>query len=238
MQAIILAGGFGTRLKHIIPDIPKPMAPLQGVPFLHYLVEYLAKHGITEIVFSTHYLSEQIENYFKNLNAPELKFSFVREVEPLGTGGAIINALKNSSAKGDVLIINGDTFLDIDYNEFLKAHIKINRSHNANLSLALSEVADTARYGRVDVDGSKITAFREKGEVGKGLINAGNYLVNADWLLTQTFPEKFSFETDFLFPQISIIQPSYYVASNYFIDIGIPEDYARAQVEIPQRINL
>jgi D-glycero-alpha-D-manno-heptose 1-phosphate guanylyltransferase len=234
MQAIILAGGFGTRLKHILPDIPKPMAPLQGKPFLHYIVEYLSKQGVTEFVFSTHYLSEQIESYFIELQktSPNLSFKFAYEAEALGTGGAILNSINLSNANGDVLVLNGDTFVEMDYQKFISEH----KNNNSKISLALREVDDTARYGRVEVNGKHITAFREKGLGGLGLINAGNYIIDADWFKQQHLPQKFSFETDFLFPKIAEIKPTYFVASSYFIDIGIPEDYARAQVEIPQMV--
>jgi len=215
MKAVILAGGFGTRLKHILPNTPKPMADINGKPFLQLLINYLEKQGFTEFVISTHYLKEQIASYFE----AQSNISFAPEDEPLGTGGAILNSIKNLS--GDVAVINGDTFLEIDFASFWAAH-------KGRLTLALREVDDTSRYGRVEVDGQKITAFTEKGQGGKGYINGGNYIVNCEWLRAQNLPQKFSFETDFMVK----LHPEYYITNGYFIDIGVPEDYERAHAEL------
>jgi D-glycero-alpha-D-manno-heptose 1-phosphate guanylyltransferase len=215
MKAIILAGGFGTRLRHILPNTPKPMADINGAPFLEVLINYLEKQGFDEFVISVHYLKEQIINYF----ADRANISFASEDEPLGTGGAILNSIKNLS--GDVAVINGDTFLEIDFAKFWACH-------KGELTLALREVSDTARYGRVEVDGQKITAFTEKGIGGKGYINGGNYIVNCEWLRAQNLPEKFSFEADFMVN----LHPEYYVTNGYFIDIGVPEDYERAKHDL------
>ena len=103
--------------------------------------------------------------------------------------------------------------------------------------MALREVENTSRYGKVEVDKNHIIAFKEKGIGGKGLINAGTYIINTNWLLKQNFPEVFSFESDFIFPKINIISPSYFIANGYFIDIGIPEDYLKAQYEIPKKFS-
>lgn len=215
MRAVILAGGFGTRLKHILPNTPKPMADIGGKPFLQLLVDYLRAQGFDQFVLSVHYLQEQISEHF----AGQAGVRIAAEAEPLGTGGAILNSIANLS--GDVAIINGDTFLEIDFAKFWAAH-------KGKLTLALREVPDTARYGRVEVDGKKIVAFTEKGVAGKGMINGGNYIVNCEWLRAQNLPEKFSFEADFMMN----LQPEYFVTNGYFIDIGIPEDYARAQNEL------
>lgn len=222
MKAIILAGGFGTRLKHVLPDVPKPMADINGQPFLEVLINYLKKQGFNEFVLSVHHMREQIIEYFKGM--PGVTFAI--EEEPLGTGGAILNSIKQAGVTGDVAVLNGDSFLEINYKEFFKHH------KGKNFSLALREVEDTARYGRVETEGDIITDFKEKGIHGKGFINAGYYIINAYWMLKQGLPEKFSVETDFLLPKIKEIKPGYFVVDNYFIDIGIPEDYKRAQDEL------
>ncbi len=222
MKAIILAGGFGTRLKQVLPNVPKPMADINGEPFLEVLIRYLKTQGFNEFVLSIHHMSEQITEHFKG----ERGISFAIEEEPLGTGGAILHSIKQAGVTGNVAVLNGDSFLQIDYKEFFKAH------EFKNLSLALREVEDTERYGRAEVDGTVITDFREKGVKGKGLINTGYYIINAYWMLKQNLPEKFSFELDFLLPRIKEITPGYFTVENYFIDIGIPEDYAKAQKQL------
>ena len=222
MKAIILAGGFGTRLKHVLPNVPKPMAPINGKPFLEVLINYLKKQGFNEFILSVHHMREQIIEHF----AGEPGISFAIEEEPLGTGGAILNSIKQSGVTGNVAVLNGDSFLKIDYKKFFETH------KNKNFSIALQEVPDTNRYGRIEVDGDIISDFREKGIQGKGLINTGYYIINASWFLKQNLPDKFSIESDFLLPNIKQIKPGYYMVDNYFIDIGIPEDYARAQNEL------
>ncbi|PIR32836.1 MAG: D-glycero-D-manno-heptose 1-phosphate guanosyltransferase [Alphaproteobacteria bacterium CG11_big_fil_rev_8_21_14_0_20_44_7] len=221
MKAIILAGGFGTRLKHILPNTPKPMADINGKPFLAVLIDYLQKQGIEEFVLSTYYLKQQIHDYFEN----SAHISFAEEAEPLGTGGAILNSINKANLSGDVIIINGDTFLELDYRKFMAAH-------SGNFSIALREVPDTARYGRVNVQDGKVQNFTEKGVKGKGCINGGSYIINCEWLKSQNLPQKLSFETDFMIPNIAKIHANYIIADGYFIDIGIPEDYERAQNEL------
>jgi len=222
MKAIILAGGFGTRLKHVLPDTPKPMADINGTPFLEVLIKYLRGQGFDEFVLSVHHMREQIIDYFKGGRG----ISFAIEEEPLGTGGAILNSIKQAGVTGNVAVLNGDSFLEIDYKKFFAAH------GDKNFSLALREVEDTGRYGRVEVEGDIITDFREKGIHGKGFINAGYYILNAYWMLKQGLPDRFSLESDFLLPKIKQIKPGYFTVKNYFIDIGIPEDYAKAQNEL------
>jgi len=222
MKAIILAGGLGTRLKDVVPDMPKPMADMNGRPFLEVLIEHLKKQGFNEFVLSVHHLREQIIEYFKGIPG----ISFAVEEEPLGTGGAILNSIKQAGVTGNVAVLNGDSLLKIDHAEFFRKH------GNSNFSLALREVDDTSRYGRVEIDGDTITSFTEKGVTGRGLISAGYYIINAYWLLKQNLPEKFSLETDLLLPKIQDIKPSYFIATDYFVDIGVPEDYKRAKEEM------
>ncbi|MES2219126.1 MAG: nucleotidyltransferase family protein [Pseudomonadota bacterium] len=223
MQAIILAGGFGTRLRSVLADVPKPMAPLHGKPFLAYLLYYLKGQGVTDVALSVHYLREQIEAYFGN-SYKEISIQYAVEERPLGTGGAIIKSLPLTDPSRPVFVLNGDTFLQMDYRAMLVMH----HQHGGLLSMALRSVDDCSRYGVVMTENNVITAFKEQGGSYPGLINAGVYLLNANLFRGRSFPEQFSFERDFLFPEVASIKPQAFVVEDYFIDIGVPEDYERA----------
>ena len=230
-EAIILAGGFGTRLKHIVSDVPKPMAPVGGEPFLSVLFERLQCAGIERVILSTGYLHEKIEDFYGDKYG-SLSLVYSRETTPLGTGGAIQLGL-NHSCTNDVLVLNGDTLFDIDFSAFYSFH----RERKATLSVALRNVDDVTRYGSVETDNeSRIVSFTEKNQVsGAGLINGGIYLLNKKWFLGLNMPEQFSFEKDVL-EKIYQDNRFYGLAFNaYFIDIGVPEDYFRAQTEINPR---
>jgi D-glycero-alpha-D-manno-heptose 1-phosphate guanylyltransferase len=224
MQAIILAGGFGTRLRSVLADVPKPMAPIHDKPFLAYLMDYLIEQGVTEFVLSVHYLREQIESYFQNFYRG-VPVRYAVEEKPLGTGGAIVNSLRQfSDGSLPVFVVNGDTFLKMDYREMFLRH----RVSSPLMSMALRKVSDCSRYGVVVTEGDFVTAFHEQGGVHPGLINAGVYLLDPGLFQGFLVGEEFSFERDFLFPNISVIGPGAFVVDEYFIDIGVPEDYARA----------
>jgi len=224
--AIILAGGFGTRLRAVIQDVPKPMAPVRGKPFLAYQVHYLQEAGIERVIFSTGYLSEQIERYFTEHPSP-LQFRFSHEESPLGTGGGIRKAMQLTEDK-DVLVLNGDSFFELALPEFFKFHA----SHPDCHSLALREVTDVSRYGSVHLNAEQeIIQFGEKIQEQKaGLINAGVYLLNrADFLRETPVDKAFSIEQDY-FQQLAGSGRLYGKAfSSYFIDIGLPDDYQKAQ---------
>lgn len=219
MKAVILAGGFGTRLKSVIADIPKPMAPVNGRPFLEILVKRLVCRGITDIVLSVGYKQEVVSDYFGNGSSLGAIINYSSEDTPLGTGGAIRKVMEQYD--DDLYVVmNGDSFFDNDIPELLACH----HSKQASITLALAEVADKSRYGSVDLspDGA-VCGFAEKGGSGFGLINAGTYVVgrrSKDFL-----PEGVcSFENDILPGMIGkglfgIHQ------KGAFIDIGIPEDY-------------
>lgn len=231
-QAVILSGGFGTRLSHIVSDVPKPMAPISGKPFLDYVVENLKKQNFDSFIFLTGYKSEIIENHFRNLNGAV----FIKEETPLGTGGAILNALKY--IKDEFFVINGDTFFDIDFSlleEFSK-------DKPSGITLRYSN--NIERYGFVEIDENyKIKSFIEKGEMPKnridGYINGGIYYLKKETL--EPFAKlyknkKVSLESE-IFPQL-IAEAKLYALpiGGCFIDIGIPEDYYRAQELIPHWI--
>lgn len=228
MQAIILAGGFGTRLSQVLPNIPKPMAPIAEKPFLAYLLDYLQQQGVTQVIFSVHHLAEQIQNYF-NDNYHGLTISYVHEAKPLGTGGAMAYALSTMQTNQPIFVLNGDTFVQVDYRAMFAAQ----QQHAKALMLALRPVPDCTRYGKVITQDDLIAGFKEKGETGPGLINAGVYLLQPDLFSQFNLPEVFSFEQDFLIRYLDKLQPGFFIANDYFIDIGIPEDYARADRELP-----
>lgn len=228
MQAIILAGGFGTRLQAVVKDKPKPMAPIAKRPFLFYLLSYLKKHHFSDIVLSVGYLKEQIEEYFGN-NFLGLNIKYAIENEPLGTGGAIINSLKLIDESKPVVILNGDTFLEIDYQKLIANHQK----NKANFTIALKEMNDCSRYGKVEINQNDIiTDFKEKSNnQEQGFINSGIYVINPKIFdkYKNKLTKEFSFEAGFLAKFTKELEINAFKVTNYFIDIGIPEDYQRAQ---------
>lgn len=224
MKAVILAGGFGTRLKSIIHDIPKPMAPVTGRPFLEYVLDKLVGCGIEEIILSVGYRAEVIRNHFGDVYRG-VPIRYAVETEPLGTGGAIAFACREESKDEPCLVINGDTFLDIDYQKLFAWY----RTSPSSVALVLRKLHDISRYGAVITEGEHITGFAEKGKTGTGTINAGVYIINPSVFQKFGLPEKFSFETDFLQPFCSTLMPRAFIFDGYFIDIGIPEDYDKAK---------
>lgn len=225
-EAIILAGGLGTRLRSAVPDLPKCMAPVAGEPFLWYVVNYLRMQGIEKIIFSLGYMHEVILNWLQQ-EFPTLNYDYVVEEEPLGTGGAIQLALQKAET-GHVFIANGDTMFKFDAAAMLHQHIE----KKAACTLALKPMQYFDRYGVVEVtDQQKITSFKEKQYYESGLINAGLYLIDKVSFLSRNFPVKFSFEKDYLEKFVEEDIFSGLSRDAYFIDIGIPEDYNRAQSE-------
>lgn len=231
-EAIILAGGLGTRLRSVISDLPKCMAPVAGKPFLHYVINYYQKQGIEKFIFSLGYKHEIITDYLEK-HFSFIISSFSIESEPLGTGGAIQLACGKASEK-NVLVLNGDTFFRTDTNKLNEVH----KRNSSSCTLALKPMHEFDRYGVVEMDsGNRITGFKEKQYYLDGNINGGVYLLNVNDFLKEEFPKKFSFEKDYL--EICYNNKKMYglVQDEYFIDIGIPEDYERAQTELPQNIH-
>ena len=229
MQAIILAGGFGTRLRSVLPDVPKPMAPLHGKPFLAYLLRYLQQQGVRDVVLSVHHMRAQIEDYF-GASYADIDLQYAVEEQPLGTGGAILHALPLIDPSRPVFILNGDTFLKMDYRAMLVAH----HQRGCSLSLALRHVEDCSRYGAVLLAQNTVVEFQEKGVPGPGLINAGVYVLHPRLFRGYQLPPQFSFETEFLYKHVAALNPQAFVVDDYFIDIGVPEDYARAHLDFAQ----
>ena len=227
-EAIILAGGFGTRLQGVVKDVPKPMAPVNGRPFLTYILDYLIEYQYNKVILSVGYLHEKIEAYFGN-QYKSLEIDYAVETEPLGTGGGILFAM-SKCVTDNVLVINGDTMFKVDLAEFEQFHAE----KNALLSIVLREVEDVSRYGSVTIGNDNlIVLFAEKQVTfGRGYINGGVYLINRELFRKYPQPQKFSFEKDLMTRFYR--QELFYAMSSdgYFIDIGIPEDYARAQQEL------
>jgi D-glycero-alpha-D-manno-heptose 1-phosphate guanylyltransferase len=222
MEAVLLAGGMGTRLQSVVQDLPKCMAPVAGKPFLDYLLTTLETAGFRHLILSLGYKHEAVEEWIAGRSSP-LKISIVIENEPLGTGGAVKLALSQATQKS-VFVLNGDTFLGLDYRKMWSFHEKT----TAIATLALKEMVDFDRYGVVEIDANfRIVRFREKQYCKQGYINGGVYLVDRNTF--NGFPEKFSLEKDFFETNVESGQLSAFATKGYFIDIGIPEDYNRAQ---------
>jgi D-glycero-alpha-D-manno-heptose 1-phosphate guanylyltransferase len=223
MEAIILAGGLGTRLRDIIKDIPKPMAPINGTPFLHYIFEWLSNYPVNNVVLSVGYKAEVILNHF-NTNYNGIIIKYANENTPLGTGGAIKNAL-NKTVEDDILIINGDTYFPIDLNRFADFH----QSHKSDISIALKHMTDFDRYGSVKLLNNKIISFDEKQYLKEGLISGGIYIINKKAINLNCVPDVFSFETEILEKFANKGSINGMVFNNTFIDIGVPADYNKAR---------
>lgn len=225
MEAIVLAGGFGTRLREVVSDLPKPMAPIAGQPFLEILLSTLARKGFTRIVLSLGFMAEKIITHF---GESYVGMHLVYEVEsqPLGTGGAIRAALTRCESD-HVFIFNGDTYLDLEVDEL--ESLWQARHHPV---IVVRKVPDTARFGRVEMSDGRINAFLEKGMSGAGLINAGCYVLPKGALDDFALGQPFSLETEFFIKYLQRIRFDGFVTHGQFIDIGVPDDYVLAQTAL------
>lgn len=222
MEAIVLAGGFGTRLRHIVPDVPKPMAPVDGRPFLEILLSLLARKGFARIVLSLGYMAEKISTHFGD-RYRGVEILYEVEDQPLGTGGAIRAALGHCQAD-HVYVFNGDTYLDLEVEA-----LEVRWMERRDPLMVVREVPDAARYGRVELLHGRVAAFREKGEVGPGMINAGCYVLPRSLLDAYAIGRNFSLETEFFATNLQTTWIEGFVTRGLFIDIGVPEDYSLAQ---------
>jgi D-glycero-alpha-D-manno-heptose 1-phosphate guanylyltransferase len=233
-EAVILAGGLGTRLRSAVPDLPKCMAPVDGKPFLSYLIDYFVGQGIEKFIFALGYKSESIEDYLR-ANMPghlpdgrPSSYQLSIEREPLGTGGAIRLACTLSAA-ATVLVLNGDTFFRIRPDRLATFH----QQQDAECTLCLKPMENFDRYGVVELGaGDRVVQFQEKRFYKSGLINGGVYALDRARFLQKDLPSTFSFEKDYLERDSPGLLLFGLVQDEYFIDIGIPEDYQRAQLEI------
>ena len=226
-EAIILAGGLGTRLRPAVPDLPKCMAPVAGRPFLYYVISYFAKQGIEKFIFSLGYKHQVIEKYISS-EFDTIQYTFCVEEKPLGTGGAIRLACAHATEKTTV-VLNGDTFFRIDLDKLAPFH----HMCGADCTLSLKPMKNFNRYGVVTLNKDySIQSFREKDYYEEGLINGGIYALNVGKFQSENLPEVFSFERDYLEAYYKKRRMYGVIQDEYFIDIGIPEDYMRAQTEL------
>ena len=223
-HAVVLAGGFGTRLRSVVSEVPKPMAPIHGRPFLGYLLAALAERGVTAVTLAVGYKGELIEARLGDrLHGLALTYSYERE--PLGTGGAVALALADRPRDSPVWVLNGDTYFDCD----LAAVARTHHAAAADVTLALKYVDPADRYGLVETWGERIVRFREKRPGAGGLINAGVYLLQPAALGRFDLPRRFSLERDLFEAHLDGLRLAGATQDGYFVDIGVPEDYARAQ---------
>ena len=230
MEAIILAGGFGTRLREMVPDFPKPMAPVAGRPFLEILLTSLSRKGFRHVVLSLGYMADKVVTHFGD-HFSGIALDYEIELTPLGTGGAIRQAMSHCHAD-HVFVFNGDTYINLEAQD-VEDHWQ---KHRAPIIVAC-EVPDTARYGRLDIERGRVLGFVEKGETGPGLINAGCYVLPNTIINDFPLDESFSLEADFLAKAVGKQRFDLFVSKGHFIDIGVPEDYVRAQTELARVCN-
>lgn len=223
MEAVVLAGGFGTRLRSVINDVPKPMAPVRNRPFLEYILNWLSEYSIRRIVISTGFKAESISSYFGQ-DFHGIAIEYAREEKPLGTGGGIMNSLTHVQ-EDNIIIINGDTYFPVDLDALMSCH----RMSGVAVTIAIKKMTDAGRYGTVIMNKDNgIVQFHEKSFHEGGLINGGVYVIKKSFLKEMDLQESFSFEKDVLERYADGTFAKGLIFDYPFIDIGIPEDYIKA----------
>jgi D-glycero-alpha-D-manno-heptose 1-phosphate guanylyltransferase len=226
IDVIILAGGLGTRLKGIVPDLPKALSPVNGRPFLDYILDFLEESGaVNNVIFAVSYMADQIIERYARRSKYNFKILFSREQTLLGTGGAIKRALHHVTTD-DVMVFNGDSYVDFDFKKLIATH----REESAIMTVVLKEVENPDRYGTAYLNSkSRITSFNEKRSgVGKQFINTGVYILERKLFDLIEENKIVSLEKELI--PVFIKQGIYgYVTHGKFIDIGIPETYIAAQ---------
>jgi D-glycero-alpha-D-manno-heptose 1-phosphate guanylyltransferase len=231
-EAIVLAGGLGTRLQSAVPDLPKCLAPVAGRSFLEYLLVCYRKQGVKRFIFALGYKTEMVESFVRETLFPS-EYAFSIETDPLGTGGAVYQACRQVSG-AHAIVLNADTFFGLKLSALSSAHQ--DRKEDCNLALKPKKQVD--RYGQVELnDRQQVIGFSEKKYIESGLINGGVYALQVRNFLTKSFPAAFSFERDYLEKEYSKGNIYGVVSDAYFIDIGVPEDYRQAQKELIQHID-
>ena len=226
-SAVILAGGLGTRLRRAVPDLPKPMAPINGKPFLEYLMRYWRDQGINHFVLSVGYRYQAIIDYF-GTQFEGVSLDYVIEESPLGTGGGLILASKKVNQQENFLLLNGDTYFEIK----LKDLINFSNKTDADWCFSLFRTSEVGRYlGMNILPGGRITSLKSDTKILERLANGGVYLVNPRAIIAIQFfaGDKLSLEED-IFPMAMATKQRFYGIEfqNTFIDIGMPDDYYRA----------
>ncbi len=220
-EAIILAGGQGTRLRQLLPDLPKPLAPVAGRPFLTHLLDWAHDQELRRVILSVGYKYELIQLEYGD-DYDDLTLDYAIEESPRGTAGGIrmgLEMIQGSRA----FVLNGDTLFDVS----LPALVAGFDRNRARMAMAVKPMPDCKRYGAVRLDGDRVVGFQEKGLGGPGMINGGVFLLDSD--LGAELDGCFSFETDFLQPNLDKMRVAAVVSDGFFIDIGVPEDFAAAQ---------
>lgn len=235
LKAIILAGGLGTRLRSVVSDVPKCMAPVAGRPFLEHILDQLASQNFSHICLSIGYKSEFIEKHF-GCEYKGIKISYHKEQQPLGTGGAIrasasyLQGTNIITKDQPLFILNGDTFLEVNYKDMFSRF-----TSDVDMLLATKFMDPADRYGLLEINNNMVSVFKEKSPNSKGFINSGTYLIrpklfDAFGIFNNSDKDaSFSWETDFLQKNISNLKIKSFKTEGLFIDIGIPEDYQKAQ---------
>ena len=220
-QAIILAGGLGTRLGAISKNTPKPLLEVNGRPFLDHIILNIREQGVEKIILSVGYLAEQIISYFGDGASLNVDIEYVIETAPAGTGGALI--LSKDKMDDNFFVLNGDTIFDIDYNDLARLHME----EKAMATIALREVDDSTRYGNVGMEGNKVISYAEKKQLGRDMINGGIYAMQKEAIIyLPSLP--CSLEND-LFPVLitkKLLSGKLY--DGFFLDIGIPDAFKKA----------
>jgi D-glycero-alpha-D-manno-heptose 1-phosphate guanylyltransferase len=222
---VLLVGGMGTRLRSVLPSTPKPLAFVGDTAFLELLVLQLRAQGMRRLVMCTGYLADQIEAHFGDGRKWNVEIEYSKETQPLGTAGAVKFAERYIGQAAEFLVMNGDSFLEMDLRQLLRFH----REHSGLISMAVRRVPNAARYGTVRLDTlNRITGFAEKaGAEAPGIVNGGVYVFSRAVL--QHIPEGPASLEKEIFPRL--LPQGMYAAEQdgVFVDIGTPEDYARAQ---------
>lgn len=232
MQAVLLAGGLGTRLKSVVSDRPKPMALIGEKPFMEYVVHELSLHGVDEIIFAVGYKGSMVEEYFKDGSEFGLKVHYAYEETLLGTAGAIKNAGRFIT-QDRFFVLNADTYYQLDYSRL----VSLSASMDLDLALVLREVADVSRYGQAVLKDGRLVAFNEKTkECRSGTINGGVYLMKKQ-LLEQIPKGKVSLENEMIPKWLEEKRLlGGFVNDGYFIDIGIPQDYYKFKEDVEKGV--
>lgn len=223
MDAVILCGGKGTRLKSVVPDLPKPMAALNDKPFLELLLDYAAGFGFKRFILAAGYRGDVIEKHFSGA-FPGLEIAVSRETEPLDTAGAVKNAASLIRTP-QFLVMNGDSICRIDLRAFMDFHF----SRRGRASVAVAKVADAGSFGSIVKDaGDRILSFREKVPAGAGYVNAGIYILDKTVLDAVPPGARYSMERELLPALISGGEVYGYETESRLFDIGTPEGYREA----------
>lgn len=236
MEAVVLAGGLGTRLYPRIQGVPKAMAPIAGRPFLAWLLDELADAGFRRVILSVGHLGESIRDAFGGAYRT-LELAYAVEAAPLGTGGALRHGLAVAGPRDEpIWVLNGDSIVHLSHGEMWAAHAA-RRSDTRAITIASVKARHAARYGALEIQDGRVIRFTSAGVGGGALINAGTYLVHRRIFEGWDLPAVFSFEADFLARFSDRLEIAAFATDGWFIDIGVPADYDRAQTELPAALS-